>query len=178
MELALVLVFRVESRIGVGAHKVASRGCRLEQGHVIDVDTCCLRGIKDVRHVYEDGDVLTHEFLLYLFSTRSVARAPSESATLWSERLSTGPSATSWSRAFAQAECSSAGRLRRSPWPPSATALPAPRGQRPRVQHSLCFAPGASTLAEAHQPRHRARVRARSPACQPRPQDRRQRPKA
>src|SRR6185369_16926231 len=60
VEVALVLVVRVEPGVRVGAHEVAT-GCRgFEQRDVIDVDAGGLGRIEDVRHVYEDGDVLSH----------------------------------------------------------------------------------------------------------------------
>ena len=64
MELPLVLVLRIETGVGIGAHEVAVGGSGLEQGHVVDVDPGCLGRIEDVRDVHEDGDVLAHAGLL------------------------------------------------------------------------------------------------------------------
>ena len=66
VEVALVLVVRIEAGIGVGAHEVAARGGRLEQRDVVDVHAGGLGRIEDVRHVYEDGDVLAHRYSLGL----------------------------------------------------------------------------------------------------------------
>ena len=60
MEVALVLVLRVEARVRIGAYEIAARNGRLEERDVIDVDARGLCRIEDVRHVYEDGDVLAH----------------------------------------------------------------------------------------------------------------------
>ncbi len=58
MEVPLVLVVRVEARVCIGAHEVASGRGRLEERDVIDVHAGGLGRIEDVRHVHEDGDVL------------------------------------------------------------------------------------------------------------------------
>ena len=64
MELALVLVLRVEAGVGVGAYEVATRRGGVEEGDIVDVDAGGLGRIKDIRYVYEDGDVLAHAGLL------------------------------------------------------------------------------------------------------------------
>ena len=64
VEVALVLVVRVEPGVCVGAHEVAPGGCRLQQGDVVDVHARGLGRIEDVRHVHEDGDVLAHWYSL------------------------------------------------------------------------------------------------------------------
>jgi uncharacterized LabA/DUF88 family protein len=51
---------RVEAGVGVGTHEIATRRCRLEERDVIDVHAGGLGRIEDVRHVHEDGDVLSH----------------------------------------------------------------------------------------------------------------------
>ena len=61
VEVALVLVVRVEPRVRVGAHQVAACRGRFEKRDVIDVHARGLGRIEDVRDVYEDGDVLAHD---------------------------------------------------------------------------------------------------------------------
>ncbi len=64
VELALVLVLRVEAGVGVRANEIAAGGGGLEQGDVIDVHPGRLGGVEDVGNVHEDGHVLAHERLL------------------------------------------------------------------------------------------------------------------
>ena len=66
VELALVLVLRIEPGVGVRAHEVAPGGRRPQQGHVVDVDACGLGRIEDVRDIDEHGDVLAHADLLWM----------------------------------------------------------------------------------------------------------------
>ena len=61
VELALVLVVRVQPGVGVGAHEIAPGGGRLQQRDVVDVHAGRLGRVEDVRHVHEDGDVLAHD---------------------------------------------------------------------------------------------------------------------
>src|SRR5450759_4563464 len=74
MEVALVLVLGIETGVGVGPDEVASGDRRLEQRDVVDVGPCRLRCVKDVRHVYEDGDVFAHERLLDRMASDSSRR--------------------------------------------------------------------------------------------------------
>ena len=74
MEVALVLVVRVEPGVCVRADEVAPGGGRLEQRDVIDVHAGRLGRIEDVRHVHEDGDVLAHLDSL-IWSMRPPARS-------------------------------------------------------------------------------------------------------
>src|SRR3954454_11014835 len=60
MEVALVLVVRVEARVRIRAHEIATGTGRLQQRDVIDVHAGRLGRVEDVRHVDEDGDVLAH----------------------------------------------------------------------------------------------------------------------
>ena len=60
VEIALVLVVRVEARVRIGAHEIATGRGRLEERDVIDVHARGLGRIEDVRYVHEDGDVLAH----------------------------------------------------------------------------------------------------------------------
>ena len=60
VEVALVLVVRVEPGVGIRADEVASGGGRLQQRDVVDVHAGRLGRVEDVRHVNEDGDVLPH----------------------------------------------------------------------------------------------------------------------
>ena len=64
MEVALVVVLRIQAGVRVGAHEVAARSGRLEERDVVDVHAGGLGRIEDVRHVHEDGDVLAHAGLL------------------------------------------------------------------------------------------------------------------
>ena len=61
MEVALVLVFRIESGVGVGSDEVAPGNGGLQKRDVVDVRARRLRCVEDVRHVHEDGDVLAHK---------------------------------------------------------------------------------------------------------------------
>src|SRR4029077_11780274 len=58
VEVALVLVIGIQACVCVCANQVAPGGGGLEHGHVIDVHAGRLGRVKDVRHIYEDGDVL------------------------------------------------------------------------------------------------------------------------
>ena len=60
VEVALVLVVRVEPGIGIRADEIASGGGRLQQRDVVDIHAGRLGRVEDVRHVHEDGDVLAH----------------------------------------------------------------------------------------------------------------------
>ena len=60
MEVALVFVLGIETGVGVGADEVAPRDRSFEKRDVVDVCAGRLCRVKDVRHVYEDGDVLAH----------------------------------------------------------------------------------------------------------------------
>jgi hypothetical protein len=60
VEIALVLVVRVEPGVGVRPDEIAPGRRRFEQRDVIDVDAGGLGRVEDVRHVHEDGDVLAH----------------------------------------------------------------------------------------------------------------------
>ena len=64
VEVALVLVVRVEPGVGVRADEIPSGGGRLQQRDVVDVHAGGLGRIEDVRDVHEDGDVLAHAGLL------------------------------------------------------------------------------------------------------------------
>ena len=66
VEVALVLVVRVEARVGIRPHEIAAGRGRLEQRDVVDVHAGRLGRIEDVRHVHEDGDVLAHSDSLVL----------------------------------------------------------------------------------------------------------------
>ena len=59
-ELALVLVFRVEPGVGVGANEVAPLGGVLEEGDVIDVDVLASSRVVHVGDVNEHRHVLAH----------------------------------------------------------------------------------------------------------------------
>ena len=61
MELALVLVLRVQPGVCVRADEVSSGGRRLQQCDVVDVHAGRLGRVEDVGHVNEDGHVLAHE---------------------------------------------------------------------------------------------------------------------
>ncbi len=81
VELPLVLVLGIETRVGIGAHEVAARGGCLEERDIVDVDARGLCRIEDVRHVHEDGDVLAHAGLLCAaVAVRHASRRPHESA--------------------------------------------------------------------------------------------------
>ncbi len=58
VEIALVLVIGIQAGICIRANQVAPGGGGFEHGHVIDVHAGRLGRIEDVRHIYEDGDVL------------------------------------------------------------------------------------------------------------------------
>ena len=60
MELALVLVFRVEPRIGIGANEVAPLGGVLEEGDVVDVDVLASSRVVHVGDVNKHRHVLAH----------------------------------------------------------------------------------------------------------------------
>jgi hypothetical protein len=51
------------ARYGIRADEIASGGGRLQQRDVVDVHAGRLGRVEDVRHVYEDGDVLAHSDL-------------------------------------------------------------------------------------------------------------------
>ena len=61
MKVALVLVVRVKPGIGIGADEVPACRGRLQQRDVIDIHAGRLGRVEDVRHVHEDGDVLSHK---------------------------------------------------------------------------------------------------------------------
>ena len=61
MEVALILVVGIEAGVGICPDEVSARDCRFEQRHVVDVRAGCLGRVEDVRHVYKDGDIFTHE---------------------------------------------------------------------------------------------------------------------
>ena len=61
MEVALILVFGIQTGIRICAHEIATGHSRLEQGDIVDVGTGRFGGIENIRHVYEDGDVLAHK---------------------------------------------------------------------------------------------------------------------
>ncbi len=69
MELALVVVVRVQPGVGVGAHEIAPRRGALQQRDVVDVHAGRLGRVEDVGHVYEDRDILAHASLLYARAT-------------------------------------------------------------------------------------------------------------
>jgi hypothetical protein len=58
MEVPLVLVLRVETRICIRADEIATGSRRPQERDVVDVHAGGLGRIEDVRNVYEDGDVL------------------------------------------------------------------------------------------------------------------------
>src|SRR5206468_9683512 len=60
VEVALVLVVRIEARVRVRAHEVPAGAARLQKRDVVDVHAGRLGRVEDVRHVNEDGDVLAH----------------------------------------------------------------------------------------------------------------------
>jgi hypothetical protein len=61
MEVALILVVGIQTCVCIGPHEVSPGNRCLQQRHVVDVRAGCLGRVEDVRHVYEDGDVFTHE---------------------------------------------------------------------------------------------------------------------
>ena len=77
VELALVLVVRVEARVGVRAHEVPAGGGRLQQRRVVDVHAGRLGRVEDVRDVDEDGDILAQGKSLPMFEPHHGARSRS-----------------------------------------------------------------------------------------------------
>src|SRR4029078_5762444 len=93
MEVALVLVVGIEARVRIGAYEVPTRGGRLQTRELIAVHAGRLGRVEDVRHVHEDGDVLTH-------SDSSVLRAgamPLLGARVHLLRDMPAPTAATWS---------------------------------------------------------------------------------
>src|SRR3954452_14337607 len=62
MEVPLGFVLGIEGRISGRADEGAARGGPLQQRDVVDINAGGLGRVEDVRHVYEDGDVLAHKW--------------------------------------------------------------------------------------------------------------------
>ena len=123
VELALVVVLRVQPGVCVGADEIASGGGRLEQRDVIDVHAGRLGRVEDVRHVHEDGDVLAHKVLLFWLYVRSWRAVPIGTAP---RRERVGSAAEAPPRQIQPL--------------PSAPTRPARSGRCPRAMSSLCCA--------------------------------------
>ena len=163
VEVALVLVVRVEPGIGIRADEIASGGGRLQQRDVVDVHAGRLGRVEDVRHVHEDGDVLAH----------------SDSYGGGAVRPSRPPGALG----------SAGGRTGRRDgaperWPGGGEPGPLEAGEvrgigglvSPRPTSNPCCSRSGGAPPGAHRSRGPRRGRARRPGGRPCPRSRRRRP--